>query len=295
MRSIREVSPAAFALLVLLSACTPPGKPKPNEYGNENRMQITDFRTLYTNNCAGCHGDNGMNGPARILNDAVYLSIIPREEMRRILVYGRSGTAMPAWAISQGGPLTDKQINILVDGIYSNWSRGASAAQGGAPVYSGSSKGDVNHGKQLFTRDCFMCHGKGAAIGPVTSPAYLSLSSNQMIRTSIIVGRRDLGMPNYQILNAGRPLNDQDITDLVAYVASFRPADVDKTMGSVGPSTQAGEQTGATGPHENENGPGTSGQMTKGNEGSGTGPGSPHQQKGEGNKSHASSSQRGVK
>jgi hypothetical protein len=101
-------------------------------------------------------------------------------------------------------------------------------------------------------------------------------------------------MPNYEILNAGRPLSDQDVTDLVAYVASFRPADVDKNIGRVGPSTNAGEQASATGPHENENGPGTSGQMTKGNEGSGTGPGSPHQQKGEGNKTHGGS-QRGGK
>ena len=240
MRSVRQITPAFFAALILLSACTPPGKPKPNDYGGENATQITDFHTLYTSNCAGCHGTDGMNGPARILNDAVYLSIIPREELRRVVVYGRSGTAMPAWAVSEGGPLTDQQIDLLVDGIYSNWGKGGTRGSA-APAYHASGNGDVNHGKQLFVRDCFMCHGKGAAIGPVTDPAYLSLSSNQMIRTSIIVGRRDLGMPNYEILNAGRPLSDQDVTDLVAYVASFRPADVDKNIGSVGPSSNGGE------------------------------------------------------
>ncbi len=202
-----DCSPGLFlatAMACILAGCTPPGKPNPRDSVNENRREVLDFANLYENNCAGCHGDHGMNGPARILNDAVYLSIIPREELRRILIYGRSGTAMPAWAISQGGPLTDKQIDALVNGIYSKWGKDAHAAPG-APGYTPTSDGDVNRGKQLFVRNCFMCHGKGAAVGPVTDPAYLSLSSNQLIRTSIIVGRRDLGMPNYLILKAGHP------------------------------------------------------------------------------------------
>jgi hypothetical protein len=59
----------------------------------------------------------------------------------------------------------------------------------------------------------------------VTDPAYLALTTNQNLRTSIIVGRPDLGMPDYRFLNAGRALNDQDVADLVAYMASKRPAD----------------------------------------------------------------------
>ena len=62
-------------------------------------------------------------------------------------------------------------------------------------------------------------------MGAVTDPSYLTLSSNQNLRTSIIVGRLDLGMPNYRALNAGHPLNDQDVSDLVAYLVSLRPAE----------------------------------------------------------------------
>ncbi len=60
-------------------------------------------------------------------------------------------------------------------------------------------------------------------------PGYRSVLSftvtNQNLRTSIIVGRLDLGMPNYRFLNAGHALSDQDVSDLVAYLASLRPAE----------------------------------------------------------------------
>jgi hypothetical protein len=49
------------------------------------------------------------------------------------------------------------------------------------------------------------------------------------------------------------------------------------------------------GQHVIENGSGQSGAMTRGNEGSGHGPGSPRQEQNEGNKSTGSSSQGGVK
>ena len=105
-----------------------------------------------------------------------------------------------------------------------------------------------------------MCHGKGAKIGPVTDVSYLSLVSNQNLRTSIIAGRPDLGMPDWRFLNLGHALTDQDISDIVAYLASLRPR---------------GAQTAA---HVVESGSGQAGTITTGNEGSGNGPGSPENQ-----------------
>jgi hypothetical protein len=93
-----------------------------------------------------------------------------------------------------------------------------------------------------------------------------------MLRTSIVVGRPDLGMPDYRFLNLGKPLSDGDVTDLVAYLASQRPP---------GAATAQSMGTGQE-------------PVTKGNEGSGNGPGSPRHQN-EGNKGKGSSSQQGVK
>ncbi len=82
-------------------------------------------------------------------------------------------------------------------------------------------------------------------------------------------------MPDYRFLNLGRPLNDQDISDLVTFLASKRPAGAPQRA--------------------NDTGIGQGGATSKGNEGSGTGPGSPHQQKNEGSKSTGSSSLGGPK
>jgi len=259
----------------LAAGCDPPGKPKPEPPRSED---ITDFATLYGENCAACHGIDGKNGPARPLNSALYLAIIPRDVLQKTIENGRPGTAMPAWARSQGGPLTDKQIAALVNGIEQHWAKPASFQGPALPSYTaGDNSGDVKRGKKLFARDCFTCHGPKAPIGSVTEPAFLQLVSDQVLRTSIIQGRPDLGMPDYRTLNVGHALSDQDISDLVAYLVSLRPQ---------APNENA---------HVVENGTGQAGRMTKGNEGSGTGPASPHQQQNEGNKGKGSSSQRGVK
>jgi len=210
------------------------------------------------------------------LNNALYLSIIPRQTLHDVVYYGRPGTAMPAWAISQGGPLTDAQVNALVDGIEKNWAKPQSAPAGLVPAYVASSAGDPVKGKKLFGRSCFMCHGKGAPIGPVTDPAYLALVSDQLLRTAILEGWPALGMPDYRTLNLGHALSDQDITDVVSYLSSLRPV-------------QPNQQNA----HTVENGSGQGGQITKGNEGSGNGPGSPQQRGTEGNRGKGASSQGG--
>jgi cytochrome c oxidase cbb3-type subunit 3 len=209
----------AFAMLWLVS-CDPPGKPGQEEVA---AADVSDFKILFAQNCSGCHGDNGQKGPGRILNDAVYVTLVPRDALKQVLTYGREGTAMPAWAQSQGGPLTDKQVDVLVDGI-KNWTKLMTAPPGAElPSYAETAAGDPVNGKHLFVRGCYACHGPGARVGLVTDPSYLTLSTNQNLRTSIIVGRMDLGMPNYRVLNAGHPLNDQDVSDLVSYLASLRP------------------------------------------------------------------------
>ncbi len=235
-----------------------------------------DWAQLYGENCAGCHSAQGDSGPGRPLNNALYLSIIPKQTLHDVIYYGRPGTAMPAWAISQGGPLTDTQVNALVDGIEKNWAKPQSAPAGPVPAYAASSAGDPVKGKKLFGRSCFMCHGKGAPIGPVTDPTYLALVSDQLLRTAILEGWPALGMPDYRTLNLGHALSDQDITDVVSYLSSLRPV-------------QPNQQNA----HTVENGAGQSGQITKGNEGSGNGPGSPQQRGTEGNRSKGASSQGG--
>src|SRR5689334_12565525 len=116
-RDTRRYFAATICIFTLLLSCSchPPGKPQPEPL----LEQVAYFNTLYAENCAGCHGDDGKNGPGRILNDPLYLAVLPKQALREIIENGRPGTAMPGWAKSQGGPLEPKQIDALVDGIYS--------------------------------------------------------------------------------------------------------------------------------------------------------------------------------
>jgi cytochrome c oxidase cbb3-type subunit III len=220
LRTASLAAALAVAFLTTL-ACDPPGKPVLEE--NE-ATSSTDFKTLYATNCAGCHGEDGKNGPGRILNDPLYLSLIPQEALKDVLIHGRPGTSMPAWAKSEGGPLLPEQIDALVDGMEKNWAKKVTTnAAAPLPSYASTGNGDVEAGRKVFARSCFMCHGPGAKVGSVTDVSYLSLVSNQMLRTSVIVGRPDLGMPDYRFLKLGKALNEQEITDVVAFLASKRP------------------------------------------------------------------------
>ncbi|MFL6450642.1 MAG: c-type cytochrome [Bryobacteraceae bacterium] len=254
-------------------SCDAPGKPPPNaeeaEEGN-----ATDFKGLFARNCSGCHGEEGKNGPGRILHDSLYLAVMPKEELRRTIAHGRPGTSMPAWSRAEGGALTDKQINVLVEGIETNWSKPAPPATPPLPPYSApSDSGDVKRGKLVFAQSCVLCHRPGV-IGPVTDPSYLSLVTDQNIRTSIIVGRPDLGMPSYRNLKLGRPLTNQDISDVVTYLASLRPAN-----------------TIPVDAYAQASGTGQSGEKTKGNEDSGNRPGRDRdEQRQEGHKGNSGSS-----
>ena len=63
-------------------------------------------------------------------------------------------------------------------------------------------------------------------IGAINDSAYLTLSSDQVIRRYIITGRPDLGMPNFAG-KTGRPpdfkpLSAQNVADLTSLLVSWR-------------------------------------------------------------------------
>jgi mono/diheme cytochrome c family protein len=212
--AVRSLTVAVLCLL--LPACEPWGKP-----AGPQKEVAEDFQTLFHDNCSGCHGEDGRGGPGRILNDGLYLAFIPQASLRKVIEQGRKGTAMPAWARAEGGPLTPEQISILVDGMERSWAKKVNLRGATLPAYeAGAATGDIMRGNKLFLRACFACHARGGVAGPLTDPAYLALTTKQNLRTSIVVGRPDLGMPDYRVLNLGRLLSEQDIADLVTYIAS---------------------------------------------------------------------------
>jgi mono/diheme cytochrome c family protein len=210
----------------MLGACDSlPGRPKPADLPLRPSA-ITNFSQLYSENCAGCHGADGKFGPAIALNNPIYLAIADDVSIRRTVANGVHGTAMPPFALSAGGSLTDKQIDILVDGVRKNWAGAANPAEG-APSYASTEAGDSNLGASIYAANCQSCHGidgkGGPAAGSIVDASYLSLVSNQYLRTITIAGRPDLHHPDWKQYPSGQPLKSNQVSDVVAWLVSKRP------------------------------------------------------------------------
>jgi cytochrome c oxidase cbb3-type subunit 3 len=164
--------------------------------------EILDFAILYAENCAGCHGTDGRGGAAIALANPVYLAIADEAAMRRVTAGGVRGTSMPAFAQSAGGMLTDKQIDVITMQIRARWARPGILAGVEAPSYENlrKSAGDAARGELAYKTYCESCHGA----------------------TVVIVGRPELNAPDWRGNVPGRPMSEQEVTDVVAWLASKR-------------------------------------------------------------------------
>jgi cytochrome c oxidase cbb3-type subunit 3 len=216
---------ASLAAIVLAGCDSLPGRPTQADLPLRPSA-VTDFATLYGENCAGCHGADGKSGAAIAMNNPVYLAIIDDASMRRVIANGSPGTAMPPFAQSAGGSLTDPQIDLLIAGIRKSWT-GAPGANEGAPPYSSATAGDASRGAHVYATSCQSCHGpegRGGGAGSIVDTSYLLLISNQYLRTIVIAGRLDIGHPDWKNDVSGQPLTAEQVSDVVAWLASKRPA-----------------------------------------------------------------------
>jgi mono/diheme cytochrome c family protein len=214
-----------LAMTLLWGCGSPHGKPRK---GSETLAptEVVAFATLYAENCSGCHGAEGRGGAAIGLADPVYLSIVNETTMDKVITTGVGGTSMPAFAQSAGGMLTDKQIDVISRGIRSRWSRPGILDGANPPSYAAKSLGNVQRGEIAYGTYCESCHGPQGEGGPkgsaITNKSFLALVSDQGLRTIVIVGRPELGAPDWRGDVSGKPMSDQEVTDVVSWLASHR-------------------------------------------------------------------------
>src|SRR5580698_4478144 len=243
-QEIRRLRPASRRLTVLgilmlsaggmtLTGCNHiHGRPGP---GPEvvRPEEVLDFPTLYKENCAACHGATGKGGAALALANPVYLAVAGEDNLQRTISKGVNGKLMPPFAQSAGGMLTDQQVAVLAKGILQTWGTPNILADQNPPPYLATLAGDAGRGAQVFTNSCARCHGatgegssQGAQgkLGSIVDPAYLALISDQDLRSLMIAGRPDEGMPDWRT-DSAQPLTDQQITDITAWLASKRIPD----------------------------------------------------------------------
>ena len=226
MSAFRHLCVFAILAAVLPSGCgSPHGQPRrdsevlaPND--------VLEFGPLFSENCAGCHGAEGKGGAAIALANPVYLAIADDASIRKVIAQGIPRTAMPPFAQSAGGMLTDAQMDVIAKEIRSRWSRPGILDAVSAPSYAPKLTGDAQRGEAAYKTFCESCHGPLGRGGPkasaISDGSFLALISDQSLRTIVIAGRPELGAPDWRGNLPGRPMSDQEITDVVAWLASQR-------------------------------------------------------------------------
>lgn len=223
--SVRIAVLASFSLIAIFFAgcsgapgqpASGPEVPRPDE--------VMDFNVLYSQNCSACHGQAGRGGAAVGLAEPEYMALVDDATLTRVTANGVHGTAMPGFAQSAGGMLTDAQIAALVRGMRKHWQRPTNGVQ--LPSYIPHAAGNVERGAAVYTTFCASCHeanGKAAAkAGSIRDATYINLISDQGLRTLVIVGRPDFGAPDWRNDVPGTPMSEQQISDVVAWLGTQR-------------------------------------------------------------------------
>lgn len=202
-----------------------PGRPEP---GPEvpRPESVMSSKVLYAQNCAGCHGAEGLHGPSTPLASPVYQALVDDATLHRVIAQGVPESMMPAFAKGYGGDLTDAQVDAIVHGLRADWNQGNALAGVALPPYA-AGNGDVKAGEQVYATNCARCHGpaggKVGKSGSVLNPDFLALMTPQALRTAVIVGRPDLGMPDWREQVKGHPMTAQNVSDVVAFLVAQKP------------------------------------------------------------------------
>ena len=168
---------------------------------------LTAAMTLYAENCAVCHGLSGEGIGATPPLDNPALAGSDPASLAKIIARGLYNTAMPAWALEDGGPLSDYQIGELVSLIqYGSWEQVQERVVnlGLAPMVPFTADADpavlelvaqlpggehLAQGINLYAQECVACHGAdglGTGLAPaLNDPAVREQAADDLTRTVV--------------------------------------------------------------------------------------------------------------
>jgi len=95
-----------------------------------------------------------------------------------------------------------------------------------ATLFRAGEEGDRKRGAAVYETYCASCHGAGGRggekAGSIVAGSFLALVSNQSLRTMVIVGRPDLGAPDFSGNLPDAPCRRTKSSDVVAWLSAQR-------------------------------------------------------------------------
>jgi mono/diheme cytochrome c family protein len=184
--------------------------------------------SVYIENCAVCHGEDGQGRVGATLAKD-WPSIRPDLRVKDTITNGAPGALMPAWSQANGGPLSEEEIEAVTCYILS-WQTGGPIVSiplptqitGPALTPPPGVSGDPNSGAILYQQNCAVCHGDQGEgrIGATLAKDWPSFRPDLRVKSVILTGVGDAAMPAWGQANGG-PLTEDEIDDIVAYIMTW--------------------------------------------------------------------------
>jgi len=206
--ALPSATPSAQASAPALSAKSPADGGEP----------LAEGARVYERYCQLCHAKDATgyaadNAPSLV--SQTFLESVTDQQLAAGIRLGRPGTAMAAYGKLRGGPLEEREIMALVEFL-----RAKGPSSHALP--GGLVDGDPKRGAQVFEQNCQSCHGTATKRGNALSlhnPELLAAASPAFLQFAIVHGRPPTPMPAFE----GK-LSGQEITDVVTWLWSFKPA-----------------------------------------------------------------------
>ncbi|MEJ1239237.1 c-type cytochrome [Chryseolinea sp. T2] len=172
---------------------------------------------MYTKYCALCHGNdregNAADFAPSLRSHSLMATTQSSNYLKHAVAYGRQGTAMAAYAKTQGGPLDEADIELLLRWLYQ-----LSGVEKPVELPVETISGDVVLGKTLYEKNCASCHGvkgEGKTAPALGNPMLLATASDAFLRYAISEGRDSTAMRSFS-----KDFSNAQMDALTAYLRS---------------------------------------------------------------------------
>lgn len=197
--------------------------------------QVVDGQIVYAENCAVCHNAAGEGLGANPALNTDGLKLMDYDTLYKTIARGRYNTAMPAWSVTDGGPLNDAAINALIVMIQNgDWreTQIVVADMGLAPrvplsvtvpittlqaIAALPDGATLAQGVELYAANCIACHGangEGTPLAPALNDPVIRTerTADQLSKT---IG---LGSPGTVMAGWSQRLSTEEIASLVTFI-----------------------------------------------------------------------------